>query len=67
MKSDGTKFAKPGTVWVCNMCGRSSRTRYGFDSNNCSCADQGWDAGCMMNSVLCYERKDPNDSWEAVP
>lgn len=57
----GTMPARAGTIWVCCACGKTSRTKYGFDSkqsrideNGYGYASYGWDESCMMNSVLVY-------------
>jgi len=39
--------AEEGEIWVCGACGKTSSTRYGLDS-------RGWDASCILNSVLCW-------------
>jgi hypothetical protein len=42
--------APEGQVYVCGACGKRSRDRYGEQK-----IDRGWDASCMLNSVLVYE------------
>ena len=49
--------APEGQVWVCAACGKQSRDRYGY----------GWDESCMLHAVLCFEQKNENGSWQAVP
>ncbi len=51
--SKGTTMAPEGQVWICGACGKTSPTRYGFDDANKNVGQPGWDASCMMNSVLC--------------
>jgi hypothetical protein len=63
--NDGTVFAPPGQIWVCGACGKTSRTRYGFDDQNQNCATPGWDESCMMNAVLCWGNGAPGH-WRAV-
>ena len=46
------EVAPAGQVWVCCSCGKRSRDRYGDQA-----ISSGWDASCMLNSVLCYEDK----------
>lgn len=62
--------APEGQVWVCGACGKTSRTRYGFDATNVRVASPGWDESCMLNAVLCYERTTQdllmNKPYEAV-
>lgn len=60
----GNHGATSGQIWMCTICGKKSRWKYGFVSNGQSCiyvdksgipfADPGWDESCMLNSVL-YE------------
>lgn len=30
-RSEGTELAPEGKLWVCLACGKTSKTRYGFD------------------------------------
>ena len=64
--SAGTDLAPPGQVWVCGVCGKKSRTQYGFvddgtlrggDSlpDGSRVADPGWDESCMLNAALRQE------------
>ena len=48
----GTELAPHGKVWVCQACGKRSRTRYGFDTKKNRVCDHGWDESCMMNCEL---------------
>ena len=43
----GNRRAKPGYVWMCGACGKTSRDRYGFDR-----ISHGWDESCMLHAVL---------------
>lgn len=54
-QENGTLEAPDNMVWVCGACGKTSRTRYGFDADNKNVCDRGWDASCMANAVLCYK------------
>ena len=63
---DGTTHAAPEHVWVCSACGKTSRTRYGFDKTDARVASRGWDESCMLHAVLCYEAKGPDGKWQAV-
>jgi hypothetical protein len=51
----GTTEVPDNMVWVCRACGRTSRTRYGFNENRERVCDRGYDESCMVNSVLCYK------------
>ncbi len=51
----GNKVAPEGQVFICAACGKRSKDRYGDQK-----IDHGWDASCMLNSVLCYEKKGKN-------
>jgi len=42
--------APQGQIYICGACGKRSRDVYGSNK-----IDRGWDASCMMNSVLVYE------------
>jgi hypothetical protein len=48
----GTEFAPEGTIYVCLACGKTSKTRYGFDEQNKRTSMPGWDESCMMNCDL---------------
>lgn len=50
---DGQTLAPEPCRWVCTACGKTSRTRYGYDRDNKQCSERGWDASCMTNAVLC--------------
>jgi len=41
----GDRTAADDEVFVCLACGKTSRTKYGFDGT----ADPGWDESCMLN------------------
>lgn len=53
---EGKVEAPENMVWVCGACGKTSRTRYGFNEKDESVCDPGWDASCMCNAVLCYKK-----------
>lgn len=66
--SEGTQLAPHGKVWRCQMCGRKSRTKYGFVDDGTPrggdfmpdgtrVADRGWDESCMLNAVLVEENR----------
>jgi hypothetical protein len=63
---------KPEHVWVCQACGKTSRTKYGFLDNGersfedgTPVSDPGWDESCMLHAVLCeYPKK--GDTWVAI-
>jgi hypothetical protein len=48
------RTAKDGHLFVCCACGRTSTTRYGFESVGGSAgkstASPGWDESCMLNA-----------------
>ena len=55
----GNEQAPAGKIFVCGACGKLSRWRYGFDSNNQDADPQGrpytshgWDESCMLNCAL---------------
>lgn len=52
--SSGVALAQDGQVWICAACGKTSRTKYGFDDDDRWVADRGWDESCMLNAVLVY-------------
>lgn len=41
---------KPGEIWVCSACGKTSKNRYDGDTLSPS-----WDTSCFLNAVLCVE------------
>jgi hypothetical protein len=53
----GTALAPEGHIWVCLACGKTSKTRYGFDEKNRTVSMRGWDASCVLNSRLIPEDK----------
>jgi len=61
--------APEGAVYVCAMCGKRSRSVYGFgpegDDNNPEWAsiDYGWDESCTLYAVLVHEEPDENGVW----
>jgi len=50
------EVAPDGQIWVCAACGKTAkdRTKLGDES-------------CFLNAVLCYEKKNHQDEWTAVP
>jgi hypothetical protein len=52
LKLDGTDIAPEGYVFVCRACGKTSRSRYGFDVAGRSACSYGWDESCMLNCAL---------------
>lgn len=48
MNPVGNKEAPKGQVYVCGACGKTSKTKNGFDT-------PGWDVSCMLHAVLCDE------------
>lgn len=56
------KEAPVGQVWVCTACGKTSKDRGGNHA-----ISRGWDESCMLNAVLCYEKKTDEGTWRAVP
>lgn len=65
-REEGITHAPDGQVWVCGACGKTSRTRYGWDHTQRSVASPGWDASCMTWAVLCHAERDPDGSYRAV-
>lgn len=56
-EKEGTEPVPEDLVWVCAACGKTSRTRFGFDKDNKRVCSGGWDESCMLNSVLCLNEK----------
>jgi uncharacterized UBP type Zn finger protein len=48
----GTMLCKEDEVWLCLACGKTSRTKYGFDTDGKNVCDHGWDVSCSMHSQL---------------
>ena len=44
------QLAPVGTIFLCPVCGRRSRDRAGTQDT-----DQGWNASCVTNAILCDE------------
>ena len=55
------RFAKPGTVWVCGACGKTSTDLYGMEGKH----SPGWDESCMLNAVLCHDEQRLDDLGRA--
>lgn len=55
------RHAADGTIWVCGACGKTAKDRYGIEGEH----SPGWDESCMLNAVLCHEKKQGGD-WVAV-
>ena len=48
----GTDLAPEGQTWVCCACGKTARSRYGFDAEGNRTTRQRWDESCAMNAEL---------------
>lgn len=48
--------ARPGTIWVCPACGRTSKNKNKLG-----------DTSCVTWAVLCFEKADPAAPWQAAP
>lgn len=44
------EVAREGEVFVCLVCGKRSKDRFGDQA-----IDKEWDESCFLNSVLCNE------------
>lgn len=53
-------IAPVGQIWVCAACGKTNKHRTGTTPER-------WDVSCMMHAVLCFEKKDANGIYLAVP
>ena len=53
---DGTTLAPEGQIYVCMACGKTSKTKYGYDKQDKDVAMYGWDVSCMLNSRLIPEK-----------
>lgn len=49
---DGTKLAPEGQTWVCLACGKTSRTRNGWDESGKRVSSYGYDESCMLHAKL---------------
>lgn len=64
---DGKAIAPEGQVWVCALCGRRAKSRWGFDEqNNSTALDYGYDSSCLSRALLCFEERGPDGSWRQV-
>lgn len=45
------RLARPGTVFVCHVCGKRSHDKFGTQA-----IDHGWDTSCITWAELCDER-----------
>lgn len=50
------EIAPDGQLWVCGACGKSGKDRVKVG-----------DESCFLNAILCYERKNEQGRWVAVP
>jgi len=48
----GTDIVTDDLIFVCQACGKTSRSKYGFDDKGDHCCQHGWDESCMMNCEL---------------
>jgi hypothetical protein len=48
----GTDIVSDDLIFVCLFCGKTSKSKYGFDKVGKNCAQYGWDESCMMNCEL---------------
>lgn len=55
MNDDGTTLAPEGYIWICLACGKTSKSKYGFDQDHKPVAMRGWDVSCSLNSQLFLE------------
>jgi hypothetical protein len=46
--SSKTRFAPEGKIWVCMVCGKTAKDKYGMEGPH----SKNWDESCMLNSVL---------------
>lgn len=70
MSDDLYILAPAGCLYVCRACGKTSKSRAGFDpqtGRNLPDTTRGWDESCTMNSVLCLMQKDEQGCWIAAP
>jgi hypothetical protein len=58
LKLSGTDIVSPDMVFVCQACGKTSNSKFGFDRKGRRCAQLGWDTSCMMNCVLLNTKGD---------
>jgi len=43
-----TRFAPEGKIWVCMVCGKTAKDKYGMEEPH----SKDWDESCMLNSTL---------------
>jgi hypothetical protein len=43
-----TRLAPKGKIWVCMVCGKTAKDRYGMEGPH----SKDWDESCMLNSIL---------------
>jgi len=43
-----TRFAPEGKIWVCMVCGKTAKDKYGMEGLH----SKNWDESCMVNSIL---------------
>lgn len=54
------ELADDDKVWICQACGKESRTVSGFDGMGRHVASRGWDVSCALNARLCDRKtKEP--------
>jgi hypothetical protein len=49
----GTDVVPEPYRFVCMACGKTARSRYGFDVTGKSTGDLGWDVSCVTHAILC--------------
>jgi ferredoxin len=66
-RAEGTAVAPADRVWVCGVCGRRARSRWGYDeAGKSTVIDDGYDTSCMSHAVLCHTGKTETGTWVAV-
>ena len=50
-----------GQTWVCAACGKTSKTKAPTEHSS-----RGWDASCMLNSVLCHSERGEDGMYRAI-
>ena len=60
---NGTDCVSRPLTWLCERCGKKSRSKYGFNRSGANVCDTGYDAACAMNSFLCTTK---GEDYEAL-
>jgi hypothetical protein len=64
-KKPGTEILPEHLVWMCEACGKTSLSRWGFDKGNNRVATMGYDESCAIHAALYRIDEEHNKPFES--